>query len=557
MNQQSDESLVIGKIIEVNGSHIIVELDPSIDELSKIYEGSIYPIGQFGSILKIYFGRRIIYAHVSRLRMKDIYENEDPKTIDFSSLDRIIEANLFGEGEWNKDKLVFERGVSTYPLPQQKVYLTTKDELAGIFEKNKNNQNQMAIGEHVGMTGISAYIDLNELLNKHSAILGSTGSGKSGTVTAIIQGILKYHSSSEKKPGKTQWHPNIFILDPHNEYSSAFDENNYEKLSIEKQNLKLPYWLFNLQETIELLIGKTASATPAQANIIKKALLEVRKSTASNEITVDSPIPYDLEEFKKNIDSDKPPQESKQESHLKILHKLELLRSDSRYNFIMENWQLKPKNNDLCEVIKKLISGKKHLKIIDLSGIPNEIAGIVSAVIARILFSIKIWQTPEERAKSPILLICEEAHRYIPAKGEAQYKSAQEAVKRIAKEGRKYGIGLMLVSQRPSEVEATVLSQCNSWIVLRTTNETDTSYIKSMIPDSLSTMTQMLSTLRRREALVIGQAITVPARILIKELQKLPRSGDIDFCKGWESPLLEQKEIETICNRWKFQNMNK
>ena len=159
--------------------------------------------------------------------------------------------------------------------------------------------------------------------------------------------------------------------------------------------------------------------------------------------------------------------------------------------------------------------------------------------------------------KSPILLICEEAHRYIPSKGEAMYESAQEAIRRIAKEGRKYGIGIMLVSQRPSELEPTVMSQCNSWIVLRITNENDTSRIKSMLPDSLSGLTKVLSSLRQREAIVIGQATTIPSRILINELNEnqLPCSNDIEFDKGWKNKRLSQEDLEKIRDRWRFQKI--
>ena len=558
MIPNSDDNLIIGKITGVHGSHITAELDSKIDELSKIYEGSIYPIGQFGSILKVYFGRKIIYAHVSGLKMKEDYANENfsNKIIDFTYSQRILEANLFGEGEWlDNGELKFERGVSTFPLPQQKIYLTTKTELSYIFEKNKLAK--LNIGHHVGAKEIVANIDLNELLNKHSAVLGSTGSGKSGTVSAIIHGILEYNKGSTKN-----WQPNIIILDPHNEYSSAFEENNCDKISTDQENFKLPYWLFNFQETVNLLIGKTEFAAISQSNILKKALQEAKEKSKhilniSDDITVDSPVPYCLDELKSIIDSDKSSQSSKQGSHLKILEKLEILRNDSRYNFMMNNWN--QKSDEFCDIIKKIVNGNKPLKIIDLSGVPNEVAGIVSAVIARVLFSIKVWQKPDERKRTPLLLVCEEAHRYVPNKGEAQYEAAQESIKRIAKEGRKYGIGLMLVSQRPSEVEATVLSQCNSWIVLRTTNETDASYIKSMLPDSLSSLTKVLSNLRQREAIIIGQAITIPARVLIRELTKeqLPRSNDIKFDEGWCNLILKDKEIKTILDRWRFQKKEK
>ena len=558
MSFQYDENLIIGKVIEVDGTHIIIELDSKINELSKIYQGDIYQIGQFGSIIKIYFGRKIIYAYVSRLKMKNEYETEISASNfqNSNSSERIIEADLFGEGEWIDNSLKFERGISTYPLPQQRVYLTTKQELNYIF--GKMSESNLIIGQHVSSKGTPASVHINELLNKHSAILGSTGSGKSSAVSAIIHSILNYGKNKKLK----NWNPNIIILDPHNEYSSAFSEEQYKKLSTDQDNLKLPYWLFNLQETINLFIGKTEFVATSQANIIKKALLEARKESKKilsikNDITVDSPLPYDINKLEKLIDSDKPSQPHKQDSYLKIIEKINILKDDARYNFMMNNW--KGEKDDFYEIVQEIISGGKPVKIIDLSGIPNDVAGIVSSVIARMIFMIKVWQSCDEREKTPILFVCEEAHRYIPSKGEALYESAQEAIRRIAKEGRKYGIGIMLISQRPSELEPTVMSQCNSWIVLRITNENDTNHVKSMLPDSLSSLTKVLPSLRQREAIIIGQAVVVPSKVLINKLDSnhLPRSNDIKFDEGWQNKRLTQNQIETIRDRWRFQKFKK
>ena len=168
---------------------------------------------------------------------------------------------------------------------------------------------------------------------------------------------------------------------------------------------------------------------------------------------------------------------------------------------------------------------------------------------------MKVWQTNEERDCDPVLLVCEEAHRYVPNRGEAQYEAAQESIRRIAKEGRKYGVGLLLVSQRPSEVEATVLSQCNSWIVLRITNESDRNHVRGILPDSLEGLTKMLSGLRRQEAIFVGQAATLPSRIVISTLNpdELPASNDIDFDKGWQHPSVTEPQLAEVGARWRYQ----
>lgn len=551
------ENLAIGQIIEVDGSRLVAELNPNLSELSRVYGGETYPIGQFGSIIRIHFGRRLIYALVGRLRMKSEFQAERGLLPAPSSDERIVEADLFGEGEWvhgasGEWGLRFERGVSTYPLPQQTVYLTPKAELRFIYGKAKGAVVQL--GQHVGSGGTPCLADLNELLGKHTAVLGSTGAGKSGTVAAIIHSILERGDTNSFE----KWKPRIIILDPHGEYGAAF--SNHTKLSSDDGTLTLPYWLLNFQETVALLIGKTEFVATSQANIVKSALMSAREEGAqqlgldAHLITIDSPVPYKLSKLKERIEADKPQQPSKQESHNSILQKLEVLMTDARLRFMMTEW-----NGDggdpFLLIIKQLTGDGSQPRIVDLSGVPNEVAGVSSAVIARTLFNLKIWQTQSERESDPVLLVCEEAHRYVPNRGEAQYEAAQEAIRRIAKEGRKYGVGLLLVSQRPSEVEATVLSQCNSWIVLRITNDADREHVRSILPDSMSGLTKMLSGLRRQEAIFVGQAAMLPSRILIRDLkpEQLPKSNDIDFDKGWKNDATLDAQIQEVVSRWRYQ----
>ena len=552
-------NMEIGKIIEVDGTHIIAELDSTIIELSRVYGGIIYQIGQFGSIIKIHFGARLIYGYVGRLRMKSEYELEKGIISNQSQSARIIEVDLFGEGEWVFDsdqwKLVFDRGISTFPLPQQKVYLTPRDELTYIY--GKYDSSSIIIGEHVGSGGAPCYANMNDLLGKHTAVLGSTGSGKSGTVAALLHAILDRGESASYN----KWHPQIVILDPHNEYGNAFPQ--HLRLCTDENSLSLPYWLLNLQETIGLLIGKTEFVATSQSNIVKVALLLARQESAEllhlprEGITVDSPVPYSLERLKNYIinSTEMPTQASKQDSWNSIINKLEVLRTDSRLSFMMTEWD--GKSDALPAIIKQFLGDADPIRIVDLSGVPNEVAGATSSVIARMLFSVKLWQTAEEREENPVLLVCEEAHRYVPNRGEAQYEAAQEAIKRLAKEGRKYGIGLMLVSQRPSEVESTVLSQCNSWIVMRITNEADRNQVQGILPDSLAGLVKVLSGLRRREAIFAGQAAVLPSRIMITDLikagKKLPRSQDIDFDKGWQNDPITERQLTEIGQRWRLQ----
>ena len=331
---------------------------------------------------------------------------------------------------------------------------------------------------------------------------------------------------------------------------------------------------------INLLIGKTEHAATSQSNIVKNALLEVRRKTAntlkldSARLTVDAPIPFPLGDpsgldfFGRTTDgtlcdiglvgainSQRPDNKTKSqhEEFNKVLRKLDTLMKDKRLSFMMDSWN--GGGVSIESILANLFSQDGSPIVIDLSGVPNEIAGIASAAIVRTLFSIKIWQTPEERQASPVLLICEEAHRYIPNSGEAQYEAAQSAIQRIAKEGRKYGIGLFVVSQRPGEVDATVLSQCNSWIVLRTANESDRNHVRGVLPDSLEGLVKILSGLRRQEAVFVGLAATLPSRIMIRHLAKedLPSSGDINFELGWRNEPMQETKLDEIATRWRYQ----
>jgi len=572
------ENLSFGTIIEVDGTHIVAELDRGVTELSRVYGGVIYPIGQCGSIIRVHFGRRVIFGYVSRLRMKMEYDREHGIASDGNSTARVIEADLFGEGEWTPNEsstkwvLRFERGVTTFPLPQQKVYLTPRGDLAEIFGQGQSGS--VLLGEHVGAAGTPAYADLDELLGKHTAILGSTGSGKSGTVAALLHSILERGPTK----GYAKWNPRIIVLDPHNEYSSAFPE--HIRLSTDEGTLELPYWLLDFEETVSLLVGRTEHAATSQTNIIRNALLAARQEGAraiavnADDITIDSPVPYYLGSssgldvfgndtggnlyttgFVGAVNAQRPNNKNQKdhEEFNKVLRKLGTLQNDTRLSFLMKPWAGPP--DSFARIIEQLLGAGQAVRTVDLSGVPNEVAGATSSAIARMLFMAKVWQTSREREQSPVLLVCEEAHRYVPNRGEAQYAAAQAAIQRIAKEGRKYGVGLLLVSQRPSEVDATVLSQCNSWIVLRTTNESDREHVRAILPDSLAGLTKVLSGLRRREAIFVGQATLLPSRILIRELEanQLPLSHDISFDAAWQHDPLTTQSLAEVGERWRLQ----
>ena len=609
-----DKDLEIGSVFEVAGSEIKIALSKSITELTRSHSGRVYNVGQIGSLLKMHLGRKILFATVKLLRLQSDEEiaaiQANDHLVNQSHDRRVIEASLLGEAwfDTTSSTLNFKRGVSLYPLPLQTVHLVTKTETEALFTSaesisGEEYDNRLELGDYSGATRVTCRANMDKLFGKHCAILGSTGSGKSSAVAAIIHSVL---DAEPRKDIKAQ--PNIVLIDPHGEYESAFEGKAqllraYENVNggdVDATLLQLPYWLMSSDEFRSLVIGKTEFEATSQANVIYKALAHARMVEAGvcrsalsdvNEHSLvmgenahvdlpvacdgitqeaitafdrDKPRPFKLSEFEAHIINRQAKRKQNngwndvtasefEKTFSSILNKLNVLRLDPRISFMMaEHDEDHPSLSDcISQFLRRPAEGNHGLKIIDISGIPNEIAGPLTGAICRILFQYKVFQTREERETDPVAIICEEAHRYVPDRGEAQYDVAQTAVRRIAREGRKYGLGLVLVSQRPSDVEGTVISQCNSWIVLRLTNSRDQEHVSRFLPDSLSGMTKQLSSLPRQEAIFVGEASALPARIRLRTLTpgQLPKSADISFAKAWSSQPIDDDALSVISDR--------
>ena len=604
-----DADLEIGTVFEVAGSAIKIALKRDITELTRSHSGRVYDVGQIGSIVKMHLGRRILFATVRLLRLQSDEEAAALSANQGKSFDqdrRVIEADMLGEAWFNsaEKEITFKRGVSTYPLPLQAVHLITKEETDKLFASAEKASEDGAdrlvpIGFYVGATRVSCRANMDKLFGHHCAILGSTGSGKSSAVAAVIHSILEHQCRPEQST-----RPCIILIDPHGEYASAFGNrakvfraydalgNNPDDVS----TLKLPYWLMSSDEFRSLVIGKTEFEATSQANTVYKALAHARMVGAGlarsatggipadlppgqhpeqpmpmagvNEDQLvsfdrDKPRPFTLSEFETHIRERQAKRNGPnwtdvsasdfQKDYASILNKFRVLRTDPRVQFLMEEHG--PDAPSLPDVLSQFLNvdgaDDACLKIIDISGLPNEVAGPLTGAIARLLFQYKLHQTREERERDPVLFVCEEAHRYVPNRGDAQYEVAQTAVRRLAREGRKYGLGLMLVSQRPSDIEDTVISQCNSWIVLRLANSTDQEHVSRILPDSLAGMTKVLSSLPRQEALFVGEAAAIPSRIRLRTLSRdqLPNSHDISFAEGWSSEGTTAAALATIVGR--------
>ena len=543
----TDNVLRIGRVIEVNGSRTIGELEATVDDLYRTYRSRKYAIGQVGSIVKVESGDLLIFGVVTSLRMAET-ENGGPglRQRPESLSAKWIEIELFGQGiktGLKQEDFDFERGISTYPLPGQIIYLATVEELRRVYAKP--DKPTIRVGTVSQARGLPVHLLTDELLGKHVAVLGTTGSGKSCAVALLLQGILQDYP-----------HAHIILLDPHDEYMRAFPE---KAELIDPTTLEMPHWLLNFEESVELFVGKTEHVATAQTNILKDALLKARREFPGapiplERVTVDTPVPYKLGDLVRNVREAKPSAESKAESYNKILNKIETLQADRRFEFL-----LRPDGgvaDNLASLLSKVFripSKNKPLSIIDLSGVPSDVVDVVVSVLCRTIFDFSLWNP--RRREMPLLLVCEEAHRYAPKGEEAAFQPTKHALARIAKEGRKYGVGLILVTQRPSELSESILSQCNTIVALRMSNEQDQEFVRKALPDTVRSLVDTLPALRTREALIVGEGTPVPVRILFDDISegKRPRSENVPFAEAWKKPNGDEKAVGDAIRRWRLQ----
>jgi uncharacterized protein len=547
----SAEILRVGRVIEVSGSKVVGELEASVEDLYRTYKSRRYTVGQVGSIVRIEAGDKLVFGLVTALRMAEVAvaeRSQDKKIVERGGDAKWLEIELFGEGLRSgieENDFTFQRGVVTYPLPGQPIFVATVEELSRIY--NRPDKPSIHIGSLSQASGLPVYLMMNELLGKHFAVLGTTGSGKSCSVTVLLQAILKDAPSGH-----------IILLDPHNEYSRAFGS---KAEVIDPTTLNLPHWLLNFEESVELFVGKTEFAATSQTNILKEAILSARRSFGATGITVDSitvdtPVPYKLDAVLADIKQkeDVITVTAQKEPYKKITNKIKSMQADKRFSFLV-----RPDadvTDSLAAIVKQYLRipvGDKPISIIDLSGVPSDVVDVVVSVLCRMVFDFAVWSP--RPVKVPILLVCEEAHRYAPRSDAAAFQPTKQALARIAKEGRKYGVSLGLISQRPSELAETILSQCNTLIALRMSNEQDQHFVQRALPDAVRSLIDSLPTLRAQEALIVGEGTAVPVRVRFSDLPEdsRPHSADVPFADLWRADTADEAYVTDIVRRWRQQ----
>lgn len=544
---QQDLNVLIGHLSEVRGDGMVARLLPLKTEgpAIRIGENDIL-IGQLGSYVTIRQGQIRILALVFK-------DTEEQPSSEGSTEIRRRYVSLIPLGEINS-KGVFQRGVRHYPTTGAEVYTVSVDELKPIFMKFRGYRFNLGyIPTHPSL-GVS--LDPSALFGRHFAILGQSGSGKSWAVASLVQRAVAAMPNAH-----------IILLDLHGEYCwtdeqgnprSAFKSENVRYIDARK--LEIPYWLMTFAELIDLLVDRADQGASVQIAFLREILYELKKKSAKklgiDNISIDSPIYFSLNDLYKSF-KDANEQRSdfgKTQGALfgqfdEFLVKLQSRLSDVRYDFL-----LKPRFRTSSETLSSLLRDfvglgqpRRQITVIDLSPVPFDVRPGVSAQIGRLAFEFNYWN-PRNR-EFPILLLCEEAHAYIPRDSGSQYEGTRKSMERIAKEGRKYGVGLGVVSQRPHELSETVLSQCGTYICLRITNPDDQSYVRDLVPESEGDLTDILSALGRGEAMVMGEGTPLPIRFQIYRPDPAPNSSDVDYHKYWKGGP-EDLDIEGIVDRW-------
>ncbi len=461
---------------------------------------------------------------------------------------RMIEIQLLGEiltGEKGNHGN-FHRGVTYYPHFDTQVMTADARDLAMVYAPP--DVAIARLGSIHQDRSIPAFAVTDELLAKHFAVLGTTGSGKSCVVSLVLHAILEQNPNGH-----------IVLIDPHNEYAAAFGD---KAEAIHLNNLQLPYWLLNFEELVEVVVGHNQERAYAEIEILKTGVIEAKKmflreGERSDHITVDTPVPYRLGDLIKVFDDAMGKLERTEEivSYLRLKSKIESLRIDRRFSFMFSRLLVDDSMGRILSRILRIPVAGKPVSIVDISGIPSEVVDVVVSVLARMIFDFSVWASHDRARKAPILLVCEEAHRYIPRDEVTKFGPSKKAISRIAKEGRKYGVGLCLVSQRPAELSTSALSQCNTMIALRMSNIRDQEFVANALPESAGGLLSALPSLAQQEAIIVGDGVTIPMRMRFDDLppERRPASDTAAFSQAWRTEDADIGFIDEIVERWRLQ----
>lgn len=476
-----------------------------------------------------------------------------------SSYKSIARIDLVGEICRDADgRSQFKRGVREYPAIGDAARIVSNEELRLIYAPSDSRA--ISIGQLNQDPTIPAYVDVDSLLTKHFAVLGATGVGKSSGVAVILGELMKAR-------------PNIrvMLLDAHNEYSKCFgDKANV----VSARNLRLPFWLFNFEEITDVVFGGRP-VVPEQAEILAE-LIPMAKGAYSNSraaatrstlkrkdsrisgFTVDTPVPYLLQDLLSLIDErmGKLENRSSRMTYNRLMLRIESIRNDPRYAFMFERANVG--GDTMAALLSDLFGLESHdrpITILQLASLPVEVVDAVVCVVSRLAFDFGLWSD----GTMPLLLVCEEAHRYASVDHSLGFGPARRALSRIAKEGRKYGVCLGLVTQRPAELDPTIISQCSTLFAMRLANDQDQTLLRSAVSDAAADLLGFVPSLGTGEVVGFGEAVPLPTRLTFKELPEklVPRSDSATPLRDETSNMSRFDFVRSVVDRWRDATTNR
>lgn len=530
-------------------------------------------------------------------------QSNDANTINYT-----ISCSPIGCYKETEDGISFRQGGVNLPSPTEPAYLPDDEVINAIFSSNDNFSFQ--IGSLSNNDAVKYFVDGNKFFGKHIAVVGSTGSGKSCAVARLLQNIMKINNGHNENANSLK-NSHVIIFDIHSEYQSAFRlaaEENFSVNCLDVEKLCLPYWLMNSQELEALFIESNEMNSHNQISQFKKAVIlsKEKHNPTMEHINYDTPVYFDIWEVYRYIRNKNSEVINKNETlpHLpkksdgtvitdadktyldediefaatstskdskasngpyngefeRFVTRLETKLSDKRLKFITAPKKESGdafKTEDFDVILQQFLGyiDKSNVTIIDLSAIPFEVLSIVISLLSRVIFDFAFHYSKLRHSAGlvndiPFMLVCEEAHNYIPKSGGAEYNASKHSIERIAKEGRKYGLNLMVVSQRPSEVSETIFSQCNNFVVLKLTNINDQSCIKNLLPDNNASLVDTLPTLAAGECLVVGDAVPLPAVVKMNMPNPMPSSSNVNVYDEWNKDWINIA-FEEVIKRWR------
>ena len=595
----------IGQIASVTGAVVRVRLRDDMHSTLVMIGGESYRVGQIGGFFRIPLGYTNLYGVCTQIGA-DAAPPSNVDSIFDAALERDLQSRLsgyrwmtivlFGEGLGSE----FERGIGQYPTVGDEVHLVTNDGLKVIYGWGEHKKGTISVGKIAATSGISADINVAGLVSRHSAIVGSTGAGKSNLVTVLLETV----SDGSLPNSRT------IVVDPHGEYATAlgdkaevFRVRPNEELG--EKHLWVPFWALPLTELQQLTLG---GMQPNHESAIREHVLDM-KAAATQQLavpppletmTADSPVPfsikklwYELDKFERvtfpvsngqtdenanqpetagdaeQLIPDRYPAASpynqapyKNQKKRNIERQLDLMLSrlkDARFSFMFSPGGGYSPNlegevqNDLDSLVKSWVGHDKPITIFDVSGLPSEVQPTIVGTMLRIVYDMLFWaqDLPIGGRQQPLLVVLDEAHRFVP---EGDDSPAHRTLSMIAKEGRKYGTGLMLVTQRPSEIDSAILSQCGSIMALRLTNSADRAKVAAAVPDDLGGLVDQLPSLRTGEGIFLGELMPIPSRVRVRKARKKPVGDDPKLPDAWQTARPNNNLYRSALAKWRAQS---